>query len=197
MVKIAKNKKNSAAIGIVGRIRDSIENLFLDETGAQYIQYDQYPFRRADVVDVYYILGLQVASKIAKERNVEFYFVTQTYGQTDNITNPRMLSQEDLYWLNNMLVGFGIKQISYFTYWTPGDDPVWHFRTHSSEVVSSPAGLRLPCTKMASSLGIFPGSRVFITAFLYKKCSIFYTKCQYPIPPFLSRNPFFLSIWFT
>ena len=102
-------------------------NLFLDATGAQYIQYDQYPFRRAESVDVYYILGLQVAAKIAKERDVEFYFVTQTYGQTDNVTNPRMLSQEDLYWLNNMLVGFGIKQISYFTYFTKADNNREHF----------------------------------------------------------------------
>ena len=102
-------------------------NLFLDATGAKYIQYDQYPFRRAESVDVYYILGLQVAAKIAKERNVEFYFVTQTYGQTDNVTNPRMLSQEDLYWLNNMLVGFGIKQISYFTYFTKADNNREHF----------------------------------------------------------------------
>lgn len=101
--------------------------LFLDATGATYIQYDQYPFRRADVVDVYYILGLQVASKIAQEYGVEFYFVTQTYGQTDNITNPRMLTQEDLYWLNNMLVGFGIKQISYFTYFTKADNNREHF----------------------------------------------------------------------
>ena len=101
--------------------------LFLDATGAEYIQYDQYPFRRADSVDVYYILGLQVVSKLAQEYDAEFYFVTQTYGQTDNITNPRMLSQEDLYWLNNMLVGFGIKQISYFTYFTKADNNREHF----------------------------------------------------------------------
>ena len=101
--------------------------LFLDATGAKYIQYDQYPFRRADSVDLYYILGLQVVSKLAQEYGVEFYFVTQTYGQTDNITNPRMLTQEDLYWLNNMLVGFGVKQISYFTYFTKADNNTEHF----------------------------------------------------------------------
>ncbi len=32
LIGIAKNKKNSAAVGIVGKIRDSIENFFLDET---------------------------------------------------------------------------------------------------------------------------------------------------------------------
>ena len=32
LIDIAKNKKNSAAVGIVGKIRDSIENFLLDET---------------------------------------------------------------------------------------------------------------------------------------------------------------------
>lgn len=31
LIGIAKNKKNSAAVGIVGKIRDAIENFFLDE----------------------------------------------------------------------------------------------------------------------------------------------------------------------
>jgi hypothetical protein len=31
LIGIAKNKKNAAAVGIVGKIRDAIENLFLDE----------------------------------------------------------------------------------------------------------------------------------------------------------------------
>ena len=31
LIKVAKNKKNSAAIGIVGKIRSAIENLFLDK----------------------------------------------------------------------------------------------------------------------------------------------------------------------
>ena len=33
LVGIAKNRKNAAAVGIVGKIRDSIENFFLDEMG--------------------------------------------------------------------------------------------------------------------------------------------------------------------
>lgn len=31
LIDIAKNKKNSAAVGVVGKIRDAIENFFLDE----------------------------------------------------------------------------------------------------------------------------------------------------------------------
>ena len=32
LISVAKNKKNAAAVGIVGKIRDAIENYFLDET---------------------------------------------------------------------------------------------------------------------------------------------------------------------
>ncbi len=102
--------------------------LFMDKTGAKYIQYDQYPFRSASKADEYYLLGLQVVSELVKEYDAEFYFVTQTYGQQEGaLGNPRMLSEADLYWLNNMLVGFGIKQISYFTYWTKSDNNTEHF----------------------------------------------------------------------
>ena len=111
---------------LIARYKKYIRS-FMDATGADYIQYDQYPFRHADKVDEYYFLGLQVVSELVKEYNATFNFVTQTYGQTDGVANPRMLSQEDLYWLNNMLVGFGIKQISYFTYWTKSDNNTEHF----------------------------------------------------------------------
>ena len=100
---------------------------FMDATGATYIQYDQYPFRHTEKVDEYYILGLQVVARLAKEYDADFYFVTQTYGQTDGVPNPRKLSEADLYWMNNMLVGFGIKQISYFTYFTKADNNTEHF----------------------------------------------------------------------
>ncbi|MBE5739859.1 MAG: hypothetical protein E7349_03265 [Clostridiales bacterium] len=101
--------------------------MFMEATGADYIQYDQYPLKSADSVDNYYILGMQLVSKLAKEYNAEFYFVSQTYGQTDGQSNPRRLSEADLYWLNNMSVGFGIKQMSYFTYWTKSDNNTEHF----------------------------------------------------------------------
>lgn len=101
---------------------------FMDATGAPYIQYDQYPFRSADVVDNYYFLGLQVVAEVAKEYDAEFYFVSQTYGQEEgSYGNPRMLSQEDLYWLNNSILGFGVKQVSYFTYFTKADNNAEHF----------------------------------------------------------------------
>ena len=101
--------------------------LFLDSTGADYVQYDQYPLKSENFIDDYYIYGLQTVAEIAKEYGIDFYFVSQTYGQTDGVANPRMLSEEDLYWLNNMLVGFGVKTVAYFTYWTKSDNNTEHF----------------------------------------------------------------------
>lgn len=100
---------------------------FMDATGTNYIQYDHYPFRHTEKVDEYYFLGLQVVAELAKEYNADFYFVAQTYGQTDGVPNPRMLSEADLYWINNALLGFGIRQVSYFTYFTKADNNTEHF----------------------------------------------------------------------
>ncbi len=101
--------------------------LFLDSTGADYVQYDHYPLKNKEFIDDYYIYGLQLVAELVKEYGIDFYFVTQTYGQTDSTDRPRMLSEADLYWLNNMLVGFGVKTISYFTYWTKSDNNTEHF----------------------------------------------------------------------
>ena len=101
--------------------------MFLDSTGAEYVQYDQYPMKDKDYIDEYYIYGLQLVAELAKEYGIDFYFVSQTCGQTDGVSNPRMLSEADLYWLNNMLVGFGVKTISYFTYWTKSNNDTEHF----------------------------------------------------------------------
>ncbi len=40
------------------------------------------------------------------------------------------------------------------------------FPTRGSEVVSIPAGVQKPCSKVAPSLRILPGRRVFLTAFV-------------------------------
>ena len=88
--------------------------MFLDATGAEYIMYDQYPLG-SDYIGQTYVCGLQIAAKLAKERNVDLILVSQTY--TPDSANTRTLTEEDLRWLNNMSMGFGIDQIAYYTYW--------------------------------------------------------------------------------
>ncbi|MCQ2399797.1 MAG: hypothetical protein MJ072_04760, partial [Clostridia bacterium] len=111
---------------------DAYVRLFLDSTGADYIQYDQYPLYCADHINNWYVFGLQMVSEIAKEYKADFYFVSQTINTSDeNNPNVRVFSDADLRWLNNMLVGFGIKQISYFTYFTKADNNAEHFKDGS------------------------------------------------------------------
>ena len=106
--------------------------LFMSETGADYLQFDAYPLYSAERINDDYILGLQIAAETAKKYDAEFYMVTQTFNMTDGNTVRRKLTESDMYWLNNMLVGFGIKQISYFTYFTKSDNNAEHFKDGQS-----------------------------------------------------------------
>jgi hypothetical protein len=53
------------------------------------------------------------------------------------------------------------------------------FPPDGSEVVTLTAGVRMPCTKVASSLGILPKACVFVTAFMEK---IYHTRGKKSIP---------------
>ena len=95
---------------------DTYLNTFLDATGANYIMYDQYPLSKGNVNETY-IGGLQVAASVAGKRGVELRLVSQTMSFESEETQ-RVLTEEDLRWLNNMQLGFGIKQLSYYAYFT-------------------------------------------------------------------------------
>ena len=97
-------------------------NMFLDSTGADHVCYDHYPLC-VDGIRSQYIVGLQLVAEICKERGIDFHFVAQTYSQdADGVLTVRAIDEKDARWLNNMLMGFGIKQIGYFTYWTKSDN---------------------------------------------------------------------------
>lgn len=101
---------------------DKYLNTFLDNTGADYIMYDYYPFWASEL-NADYLAGMQLTANICLERGVKFYFVSQTttiQGKTTGInsTYTTALTEADLRWLNNMQLGFGVKQIGYFTYFT-------------------------------------------------------------------------------
>ena len=87
---------------------------FLDYSGADYIMYDQYPLDNTGVHPAY-LAGLQTAAKVAKRYGVEFHFVSQTSTLVGG-GNKRVMSEADLRWLNNTQLGFGVDEISYFTY---------------------------------------------------------------------------------
>ena len=105
---------------------------FLDALGTDYIQYDDYPFKSATdgmwfwetttpYVDPTSLRNIQLIAELAKERGLDVKVVTQSCimkkGGTDGEVLIRQITEDDARWLNNYLMGFGVKQINYFTYW--------------------------------------------------------------------------------
>ena len=93
--------------------------MYLDYTGADYIMYDQYPFTDYGMYECF-VGGMQVAANVCAERGVELKFVSQTMTMqgADTADNQRIMTEADLRYLNNMALGFGVKQLAYFTYVT-------------------------------------------------------------------------------
>ena len=109
---------------------------FIDATGADYVQYDQYPMNGSDIYQTY-IEALQVAAEVARDNGIALNIVTQTMkmGNQGGVFADvqREMAEADFYWLNNMLVGFGVKQIAYFTYWTKqaSNSQTWFYDGYS------------------------------------------------------------------
>ena len=78
LVSIAKNKKNAAAVGIVGKIRDSLENFFLDEESMEALALSSGTFSLgtgySEGVDYAYIWRLdEYRSTVKKEEQTEVW----------------------------------------------------------------------------------------------------------------------------
>lgn len=120
---------------IIEKAYEAYIRLFMEKTGATYIQYDDYPLYRKEYIANWYFFALQMVSKLAKEYGAEFYFVTQTFNKKQTEGDKytyRNFTEADMRWLNNALVGLGIKQISYFTYFTKADNNAEHFEDGKS-----------------------------------------------------------------
>ena len=91
---------------------------FIESTGAHYIQYDDYPMV-ATQINPLYLRGLQIASGLAKEYGIELHLVSQTFGMNwKGNLQFRPVNEDDARWMNNILLGFGVKEMQYFTYMT-------------------------------------------------------------------------------
>lgn len=108
---------------------------FLDTMNTDYVQYDDYPFKSSTesylgglwtktdpYVDKTSLRNIQLIAEIAKERGLDVKVVSQSSvmktGGASGYTHIRQVTEDDARWLNNYLMGFGVKQINYFTYWT-------------------------------------------------------------------------------
>ncbi len=104
---------------------------WIDLTGADYITFDIYPLNtyvaEADGdnkdnrsgIDKWWYENMFVASDFCKSHGLELHVVTQTCTLVDRSEgqNRRVMSADDMRYLHNILMGFGVNEISYFTYY--------------------------------------------------------------------------------
>ena len=89
---------------------------FLDSLNPTAIQYDDYPLRTSGLM-ASYIPCLQYVAGVARDRNIDFHMVTQSFGMdSEGSKSMCKVDENGARWLNNMLIGFGVREISYFTY---------------------------------------------------------------------------------
>ena len=98
-------------------------NDFLNAMNPDSIMYDDYPLRTDkngnDVILDSYIHCLQIVAKAASDRGIKFYHVTQSHqNNAEGSDHKREVTENGAKWLNNILLGFGSKQIAYYTYYT-------------------------------------------------------------------------------
>jgi len=108
--------------------RSKYLEMFLDETGCDYIMYDDYPFCYNKENKVLYLRCMQHAAELCRDRGVEFKFVAQSFSM--------QICNQDYYWVPNeqemryqlnLLLGFGIKELGFFTYLPHGANEVEQF----------------------------------------------------------------------
>lgn len=91
---------------------------FVEATGADYVQYDQYPLQPGLIAQGY-LKGLQMTAEFCKERDLTFRYTSQAFGMVMNgAVHHRPIKEADAYWLMNAMLGFGVKEIAYYSYWT-------------------------------------------------------------------------------
>ncbi len=94
-------------------------NAFLDESEIDYVLFDEYPFRCRYILCGYSLRTYQIVSDICKRRGKEMRAVLQSFACLDKSKLVhRPMTERDLYWEINLAMGFGVKEYSFFTYFT-------------------------------------------------------------------------------
>ena len=88
-------------------------------TGIRQFDFDAYPFCRYKGKNNFskvYLWNLQVAAETTRQCETPFYFTIQSFdnGPGDGY---RKVDEDDLLYQANVAMGFGAKQIAYYTYW--------------------------------------------------------------------------------
>ena len=104
---------------------DTYENYlstFLEETGAKHLMMDTYPFFNSpdkSHIGRHYFAGLECVARVCKKYGVEMHIVMQSFAMDIRKKHyHRMPNEREMQFQKNVLLSFGVKQYSYFTYWT-------------------------------------------------------------------------------
>lgn len=106
-----------------GRFRAYLTQ-FLDKTKCNYLMSDRYPFHAGEDTGMYpyYIYNMQLATDVCREYGVEFHQVAQSFGQRINgVYAHRLPTKEEMILQIHILLAFGVKELSYYTYWSKGN----------------------------------------------------------------------------
>lgn len=96
---------------------------FIDNTGCNYLQYDQYPMTESTGILTEYIRSFQESAEFCKERNIDLKHITQTTSfSVGGALSRRQITEKEARYLNNTMLGFGVKQIIYYTFWTKSEN---------------------------------------------------------------------------
>ena len=115
---------NAANMGLIEAYKEYLR-LYLEATGADFVQYDSYPFTGGDdspSLDAEYYVNMQVVADFCKENNLKFYHVFQSCAWTVGFGNTlpsgrRCYSKADMYWQLNTGMAFGVDGYAYWNYY--------------------------------------------------------------------------------
>lgn len=95
---------------------------FLEETGTDHLMMDTYPFQYSpdkSHIRRYYFAGLECVARVCKRYGVEMHIVMQSFAMDIGKRHWHWMPNErEMQFQKNVLLAFGVKQFSYFTYWT-------------------------------------------------------------------------------
>ena len=115
---------NSTGSGNIETDYRTYLNAYVQASGNDYISYDYYPLGNGNSfskegIGPYVLRNLLIVAQVAKENNLKVHVITQTYS-FGHSSNTLILNSEDVSYLSNMLMAFGVKQICYFTFYHRG-----------------------------------------------------------------------------
>lgn len=98
---------------------DRYLNKFVAESNFDSILFDEYPFRRNYIIGGYTLATYQTVAKVCKKYDIEMRAVLQSmsFCTKTNLFHRRII-KPDMLWQTNLAMGFGVREYSFFTYFT-------------------------------------------------------------------------------